>query len=61
MHGGLIKLYLLTAFMIEMLHQMIGPIYDFQPLLTRTEVNKELFVVGRYQSRLPLRKKILIA
>lgn len=28
------------AFMIEMLHQMIGPIYDFQPLLTRTEVYK---------------------
>eukprot|EP00124_Ichthyophonus_hoferi_P004092 Ihof_evm1s411 gene=Ihof_evmTU1s411 len=28
------------AIVIEMLHRLIGPIYNFQPLLTRAEVNK---------------------
>lgn len=35
-----ISLIYLVAFLTEMIHHLIGPIYNFQPLLTRTEVYK---------------------
>lgn len=35
-----ISLIYFFAFLTEMIHHIIGPIYNFQPLLTRTEVYK---------------------
>lgn len=35
-----ISLIYLFAFLTEMVHHVLGPIYNFQPLLTRTEVYK---------------------
>ncbi|XP_073706887.1 short-chain dehydrogenase/reductase family 42E member 1 [Garra rufa] len=35
-----ISLIYLFAFLTEMVHHVVGPIYNFQPLLTRTEVYK---------------------
>lgn len=35
-----ISLIYLFAFLTEMVHHLIGPFYNFQPLLTRTEVYK---------------------
>ncbi|KAM4596106.1 short-chain dehydrogenase/reductase family 42E member 1 [Fundulus diaphanus] len=35
-----ISLIYLLAFLTEMIHHLIGPFYNFQPLLTRTEVYK---------------------
>lgn len=35
-----ISLIYFFAFVTEMIHHLIGPIYNFQPLLTRTEVYK---------------------
>lgn len=35
-----ISLVYLFAFLTEMIHHLIGPFYNFQPLLTRTEVYK---------------------
>lgn len=35
-----ITLIYFFAFLTEMIHHLIGPIYNFQPLLTRTEVYK---------------------
>ncbi|XP_017284166.1 short-chain dehydrogenase/reductase family 42E member 1 [Kryptolebias marmoratus] len=35
-----ISLVYLFAFLTEMIHHLVGPFYDFQPLLTRTEVYK---------------------
>uniref|UniRef100_A0A4W5KZ17 Short chain dehydrogenase/reductase family 42E, member 1 n=1 Tax=Hucho hucho TaxID=62062 RepID=A0A4W5KZ17_9TELE len=35
-----ISLIYFVAFLTEMIHHLIGPIYNFQPLLTRTEVYK---------------------
>nr|XP_046269322.1 short-chain dehydrogenase/reductase family 42E member 1 [Scatophagus argus]XP_046269391.1 short-chain dehydrogenase/reductase family 42E member 1 [Scatophagus argus] len=35
-----ISLIYFFAFLTEMIHRLIGPIYNFQPLLTRTEVYK---------------------
>ncbi|KAM3876606.1 short-chain dehydrogenase/reductase family 42E member 1 [Diretmus argenteus] len=35
-----ISLIYFFAFLTEMLHHLVGPVYNFQPLLTRTEVFK---------------------
>ncbi|XP_062327859.1 short-chain dehydrogenase/reductase family 42E member 1 [Osmerus eperlanus] len=35
-----VSLIYFFAFLTEMIHHLIGPIYNFQPLLTRTEVYK---------------------
>ncbi|XP_045074656.1 short-chain dehydrogenase/reductase family 42E member 1-like [Coregonus clupeaformis] len=35
-----VSLIYFVAFLTEMIHHLIGPIYNFQPLLTRTEVYK---------------------
>lgn len=35
-----VSLIYFVAFLTEMLHHLIGPFYNFQPLLTRTEVYK---------------------
>ncbi|KAK5873624.1 hypothetical protein PBY51_018649 [Eleginops maclovinus] len=35
-----ISLIYFVAFLTEMIHLLIGPVYNFQPLLTRTEVYK---------------------
>ncbi|XP_077567801.1 short-chain dehydrogenase/reductase family 42E member 1 [Stigmatopora nigra] len=35
-----IGLIYFAAFLIEMVHRLVAPFYDFQPLLTRTEVYK---------------------
>lgn len=35
-----LSLIYFVAFLTEMIHHLIGPIYNFQPLLTRTEVYK---------------------
>lgn len=35
-----ITLIYLFAFLTEMVHHIVGPVYNFQPLLTRTEVYK---------------------
>lgn len=35
-----ISLIYLFAFLTEMIHHIVGPVYNFQPLLTRTEVYK---------------------
>jgi len=35
-----ISLIYFFAFLTEMIHHLIGPLYNFQPLLTRTEVYK---------------------
>lgn len=35
-----VALIYFLAFLTEMLHRLIGPVYDFQPLLTRAEVHK---------------------
>ncbi|XP_035992330.1 short-chain dehydrogenase/reductase family 42E member 1-like [Fundulus heteroclitus] len=35
-----ISLVYLLAFLTEMIHHLVGPFYNFQPLLTRTEVYK---------------------
>lgn len=35
-----VNLIYFFAFLTEMIHHLIGPIYNFQPLLTRTEVYK---------------------
>ena len=35
-----VSLVYFLAFLTEMLHHLVGPFYDFQPLLTRTEVYK---------------------
>lgn len=35
-----ISLIYFFAFLTEMIHHLVGPIYNFQPLLTRTEVYK---------------------
>lgn len=35
-----ISLIYFFAFLTEMIHHLIGPVYNFQPLLTRTEVYK---------------------
>lgn len=35
-----ISLVYLFAFLTEMIHHLVGPFYNFQPLLTRTEVYK---------------------
>ncbi|KAF6731058.1 Short-chain dehydrogenase/reductase family 42E member 1 [Oryzias melastigma] len=35
-----ISLIYLFAFLTEMIHHLVGPFYNFQPLLTRTEVYK---------------------
>lgn len=35
-----ISLIYLFAFLTEMIHHLVGPLYNFQPLLTRTEVYK---------------------
>lgn len=35
-----VSLIYIFAFLTEMVHHLVGPIYNFQPLLTRTEVYK---------------------
>ncbi|XP_010894891.1 short-chain dehydrogenase/reductase family 42E member 1 [Esox lucius] len=35
-----VSLIYFVAFITEMIHHLIGPVYNFQPLLTRTEVYK---------------------
>ncbi|XP_059927675.1 short-chain dehydrogenase/reductase family 42E member 1-like [Gadus macrocephalus] len=35
-----LSLVYFVAFLTEMLHRLVGPLYNFQPLLTRTEVYK---------------------
>ena len=33
------NIYYMTAYMIEIIHRLIGRYYNFQPLLTRAEVS----------------------
>uniref|UniRef100_A0A8C7TNM9 Short chain dehydrogenase/reductase family 42E, member 1 n=1 Tax=Oncorhynchus mykiss TaxID=8022 RepID=A0A8C7TNM9_ONCMY len=39
-----LSLIYFVAFLTEMIHHLFGPIYNFQPLLTRTEVYKTMSV-----------------
>ncbi|XP_015236191.1 short-chain dehydrogenase/reductase family 42E member 1 isoform X1 [Cyprinodon tularosa] len=51
-----ISLIYLFAFLTEMIHHIIGPLYNFQPLLTRTEVYKT--GVTHYFSMAKARKEL---
>ncbi|XP_041849100.1 short-chain dehydrogenase/reductase family 42E member 1 [Melanotaenia boesemani] len=51
-----ISLVYFFAFLTEMIHHLIGPLYNFQPLLTRTEVYKtgvtHYFSLGKAKAEL---------